>query len=557
MIIRQLSIRRFRGIEALTWRPAPGLNCLIGPADSGKSTLLAAINLLLAPRPATQASEFDYRNRQVANGFEIEAVIGALSDECQAALRVPPFWGWVDGRVVDLPDADGQAEPVLRVRARGTPDLEVVHEFVPPHEEPAEPFTVAHRRRMLLSAVSNDELGARDLRLGAGGLLDRHLGHDGVRAQVQRAVSAASVRLEPPERMRAALDRLEARFADSGLPDDLHLAVMPPHGTSLVGMVALVAGEDPATAVPLVCSGTGTRRMALLQLAAALIDGVPIVTADEPERGLEPYRQRALMAQLRSLVGDTGQAFVTTHAPAVLGCAADAAVWRCRRGAEPARVNGPVLARLMRDDPESLLARIPVICEGKTEIGVLSVLVPHLFNVDIDQEGYRLVDGRGQRGAIDTATALADQGIACGAFLDNEDFDQGRRQRLLDRRDVAAGAWTEVRNIEEAVAQWLPFEQLDAVVNLAGEITGQPDGRHQFAQIRTALGDNAPTLQDARERHGETAVRRAVAQAMGDGKWFKDEFGARELARKLIALGVPDRIAATIRAFWTRVAALG
>ncbi|MFT7684292.1 MAG: putative ATP-dependent endonuclease of OLD family [Moritella dasanensis] len=44
-VIRQILIRNFRGIESLNWTPHPGLNCLIGPGDSGKSTILDAIDL--------------------------------------------------------------------------------------------------------------------------------------------------------------------------------------------------------------------------------------------------------------------------------------------------------------------------------------------------------------------------------------------------------------------------------------------------------------------------------------------------------------------------------
>jgi hypothetical protein len=49
MHIKRLVISRYRGIEALTWDPSLGVNCLIGPGDTGKSTVLSAIGLLLAP----------------------------------------------------------------------------------------------------------------------------------------------------------------------------------------------------------------------------------------------------------------------------------------------------------------------------------------------------------------------------------------------------------------------------------------------------------------------------------------------------------------------------
>nr|WP_309476383.1 ATP-binding protein [Escherichia coli] len=43
----KVEIQNFRSIRLLTWLPSPGLNCLIGPGDSGKTTILDAIDLCL------------------------------------------------------------------------------------------------------------------------------------------------------------------------------------------------------------------------------------------------------------------------------------------------------------------------------------------------------------------------------------------------------------------------------------------------------------------------------------------------------------------------------
>lgn len=50
--IRKLEIRNFRSIKKLDWAPSEGINCLIGPGDSGKSTVLDAIDLCLGSRRA-------------------------------------------------------------------------------------------------------------------------------------------------------------------------------------------------------------------------------------------------------------------------------------------------------------------------------------------------------------------------------------------------------------------------------------------------------------------------------------------------------------------------
>jgi recombinational DNA repair ATPase RecF len=67
-VIRRLSIERFRGISALTWRPSPGVNIILGGGDVGKTTILEAIALLLSPTN-----------------------VGTISDNRILALSIPVF----------------------------------------------------------------------------------------------------------------------------------------------------------------------------------------------------------------------------------------------------------------------------------------------------------------------------------------------------------------------------------------------------------------------------------------------------------------------------------
>jgi predicted ATP-dependent endonuclease of OLD family len=63
--IRKIEVSNFRYIKNLTWFPSHGLNCLVGPCNCGKSTLLlegleADVAVIL------DASELDARNLYVA-----------------------------------------------------------------------------------------------------------------------------------------------------------------------------------------------------------------------------------------------------------------------------------------------------------------------------------------------------------------------------------------------------------------------------------------------------------------------------------------------------------
>lgn len=73
--IYRLSISRFRGIEALDWWPAKGVNVILGGGDAGKSTILDAIAILLSPVNPSNLSDPDYHRRDIETGFSIEAVL--------------------------------------------------------------------------------------------------------------------------------------------------------------------------------------------------------------------------------------------------------------------------------------------------------------------------------------------------------------------------------------------------------------------------------------------------------------------------------------------------
>nr|WP_246754290.1 AAA family ATPase [Bradyrhizobium diazoefficiens] len=60
MRIAYLEVENFRGVKTLKWAPSPGMNCLIGPGDSTKTTVLDAIELCLNPRSYIFADDCDF-----------------------------------------------------------------------------------------------------------------------------------------------------------------------------------------------------------------------------------------------------------------------------------------------------------------------------------------------------------------------------------------------------------------------------------------------------------------------------------------------------------------
>jgi putative ATP-dependent endonuclease of the OLD family len=549
MQIRQLTIRRYRGIEDFTWKPRPGVNCLVGPGDTFKSTVLAAISLLLAPYPLGPCSEFDFHRRRLADGFEIEAYIGNLD---LAALgtdqRLPHLFGWNNAHPVPF-----SAESVLRCRVRGTADLELVYELPLEGIEQAPPFSSALRRKLMLARLAGEERASRDLRLGTGSLLDRHLKTADMRGSVHAAIADATVDMAIPQASQDALAAITQTFRSAGLPADLHLGLVPTQGNALVGMVALVSGPTVTEAIPLTHAGSGTRQLALISLSAALLGTAPILVIDEPERGLEPYRQRAVTQQLAELSGRDGQVFLTTHSPAILSTLPAGSVWRMRQRQEPICFDSEPLTKLLADDPEAFFCPMPILCEGVTEMGFIDELLPLALGKSLERSGVHPVDGGGQPNVLTIAEAFIQSGMSCSAILDNEATHSGRRQ--LVEQQITALVWRDAVNIEDAVCKWLPLDGLFALLPYAFEASGTAV-RYLEDQIFQAIPevDRQSTARDLRRSsYPEAVIRAAFYAAMDRRSWFKSREGGRILARTLTAIGMPQELERQFAGFVARL----
>ncbi len=561
MFIRKLTIERFRRIERLEWTPTRGLNCLVGPGDSGKTTLLNAIALLLDPRAPTQSSEYDYHQRKVEAGFHIEAVLGGV-EEAVKGERVANLQGWKDGSITPIPEGD--AESVLVVHVDGTKDLDIEHTLSTSSGDRVA-FSSSLRRALLLARVSGGDRASTELRLGRGSLLERAVGAEGMRAQLADAFAKAAVALNVPEQTQKELGVLAESFARSGLPRDLGLSFLSPPGQSAIGMVGLTTGRGDAS-IPFAFSGQGTRQLALFTIASALMGDAPVIVIDEPEAGLEPYRQRAQVRELRRLAGTNGQVFMTTHSAATLSALEDREVWRLVGDASsPTSLDFPDASYFRRG--EALLSRLPILCEGDTEFGFLPRLLSDVAQTsgieNIDALGLGFVRMHGQPSMFAPAKALLSRGIRIAVFADNEERHAGRRNELRTHALCAYGTWDGACDIEDAIARFMPWDKLAAIVELAAAETGRNvESIHQQIGEKAARKGKAD-LDQLKADIGEDATRRALAAAMGsevlvadDDRrrgWFKTVESGRALGAKLLDLGLPPEIKRVIDVFWAEV----
>lgn len=564
--IRRLDISRFRGIEHLEWQPDLGVNILVGGGDSGKSTILQAIALLFSPTNAVQVLETDYFNRASEQGFSIEAVV-ELPDEIGINKLQQALWPWAwggMGAVLPNPDAAETPEiPVYRFRVRGTAELDASWEVIQPSDEVVT-LPVGVRRRVGVVRLTNDERNDRDLRLVTGSALDRLLSSGNLKSRISQKVADADINAVLRGDENEALKALDGKLKNAGLPHDLALGLTSSQGLSIGALIGLLAARDEIM-LPLASWGAGTRRMSSLEIAGSTEAATRLTIIDEIERGLEPYRLRQLIAKLDK---GGGQCFITTHSPVAVAAAGRgvSALWFVDAKAKIGVLPRAAIENQQRRDPETFLAKLPVIAEGITEVGFLRRIFETAFDANPEFLGVRVCDGGGNDTMLGLLEALGDAGIMIGAFCDDEGRFSGRWEAVSNALGARFFQWP-TGCLEENVIKHIDDDKL---LSLARDVDGASGRRLRTLAVRLNIQDkdetsilNACGAADVRFEKLRSVI---VAAAIGDTsgapnddvkkewkshsrEWFKSLQGGRELVEKAVDMKVWPKIEADILPF--------
>ena len=545
--IRVLTVERFRGITALKWLPGPGLNLILGGGDVGKTTILDAIGLLLSPTNPSVLSDTDYYARNIQDGFVIEAVM-VLPPESGIDYQFKPSWPWdwngADAVVPD-PDDDGPGDPVYRLRARGTADLELVYEILQPDGTP-DPLTAGLRRQIGLVRLTGNDRNERDLRLVQGSALDRLLSDKALRSRMAAALATSDVASQLTDEKKQALTSLDGAFLRQKLPHALDLSIVGGQSASIASMVGLTAALD-GVQLPLVSWGAGTRRLSALEIAEQNQGQAPITAVDEVERGLEPYRQRALVKKLQTR---QAQAFATTHSPFVIAAAAEASFWYFDHAGKMGPLDGKKISTVRVEDPAVFLSRLSVIAEGATEVGFVTKLLERALDSSLDAHGIHVCNGGAHETTLELLEALTDGGLRFAGFADNEDKYPSRWQKVAAALGPLLFRWPS-GCIEQNIIETTPDEKLEMLlVDPADERTGERlrtladrlgSSKKDFTTLSSQAGSALRTL-IAEAATGHVPPEHATVKSerrefeKHAQRWFKSVSGGRELEAKLFSL---------------------
>ncbi|MCK4765953.1 MAG: AAA family ATPase [Candidatus Aminicenantes bacterium] len=529
MRIKHIKINNFRGIREMSWSITSPVTCLIGPGDSTKTTILDAIELSLLPRWNYQFDDSDFYMSNVKNPIEIIVTLGQIPGTLLSEQKFGLYIrGWTKaGEIRDEPAEDD--EPVLSIRLKVDDSLEP--EWTVTNDRNIEGKKISYKEREALGANRLGSNIEKHLSWGRGSSLT-HM------TENNREVKSVLIDASRKIKNEIDFDKFDELLKTAHKTQNLAsgLGVKPNSGytpqldsntiSTNFGAISIYDGK-----IPLRLMGLGTQKLIALSLQLSLLRQGEMILIDEVEHALEPFRIRHLLRtindHIKSSIDSIGQVIMTSHShTAIVELEAEKlCVVRSENGMTTCINVNNELQSTIRDVPESLLGRKIIVCEGKTEFGLLISLEEYWKNSGMDNfasKGVVPVEGGGDT-APKRTIELSELGYNTCLFLDSDKLNELKPDiETIKSSGVELIHWAGEVSTEQRIILDIPWAAVKKVVELAVEFKGQDS---VFDSIRANLGINSKTNQDIDEfkNHGfsEEEIRCAIGRAAKKNNWFK------------------------------------
>ncbi|MFK4728809.1 AAA family ATPase [Agromyces mediolanus] len=463
MHLAQIKVQNFRGISSADVSLA-GNTVLLGDNNSGKSTLLEAVELALGAdrlfrRPTIDEHDF-YGGNYRENEVQVDVMVVDLDEEMQSRFRNHlEYWDATNSNLLtSLPGPDSDALPCVRIRFVGRydadeDDFEGRTWFCSPEDEEGKPTSEARsadKREFGFLLLRALRTGTRAMSMERGSLLDVVLRAFEVEVQMWenlleklRGVPVAGV--ENPEfgQVLSSIDEAMKQIVASEWADAPHLRVSELTREDLRRVLrSFMATGAPGYAAPFNHQGSGTINslvIAMLTLIAQKRNGRVIFAMEEPEISVPPTAQKRVVDLILAL---GGQAIFTTHSPYVLEEfePEQMAVISRNHGTgelSSTRVHLPASLRIKAFRTgirtrfcEALLARRVLVTEGDTEAVSYAALAKTAARANptrfarLDTRGWAIFDAQGETNVAGFAGFFRGLGKDVAAVFDKQPADR-------------------------------------------------------------------------------------------------------------------------------------
>ncbi|WP_237772436.1 ATP-dependent nuclease [Herbaspirillum robiniae] len=574
--IRKLSIRNFRSIKTLDWTPSPGINCLIGPGDSGKSSILDAIDLCLSARRSVPFGDTDFYNLDVRAPIIISVTLGELSEDLMNLDTYGDFLRGFDSVFDDVVD-----EPAVTIETVLTLQLKVESDLEPQwtlYSERAEQLGLsrglAWKDRTSLAPARIGAYAQTNLSWARGSVLNRLTEE---RAELGPALANAAREArsnfgnQAADQLNATLEVVARTAADLGVPiGKSALALLDAHSVSIGdGAIAL----HSEAGIPLRSLGTGSSRLLIAGLQRAAANAASIALVDEVEYGLEPHRLIRFLDSLGAKASNPPlQVFLTTHSPVALKelLSNQLFIVRSQQGNHTVlRTNVyPEVQGILRSAPEAFLAKYVLVCEGASEVGLIRGMDQYrseklnLESINARGAAYYNVGGGSPDNCFLRGKTLLNLGYPVIVLVD---ADKPPLQKNVQAFIDAGGKyvmWQNGNALEDELFKELHDAGIDTLLAMAKEFVGAA----LVSQQISSMSANQFTLEAIEASRPQVPYSPAVRALLGrvsknsSNAWFKSITAYQRVGNEAVLPHCPNSSQAfqnSINELWGYINAAG
>lgn len=518
MYIKRLKINNFRGIRELNWKIKNKFICLIGPGDSTKTTILDAIEWALYPYWYINVNDCDFYNCDVNSNINIEITIGDLPEEF---IKEESFGLYLRKDVEnkncdDEPDENEESFITIRLEINKYYEQEwtVINNRL-------EGKKISTKDRMRLSVGRIGEYFYKDFNLGRNSVLKKYGDDfenlDKTILNVYRKIKD-DMDISDDEDLKKIINNITEATKEYAIsPNDVFNAKIDIKNSELgYSNINIYDGK-----VPVMANGTGTKRLMSSAMNISKLNLNSIVLIDEIEYGLEPYRLRRLIRNLKDLK-ENRQVIFTSHSPISIVEVNSSNIVICRsiHGKTECIDVPDDLQSTIRKLPEALLSKKVIITEGKTELGLISSLDKKWTKDDkcIEYYGVSIVDGCGGTQACERAKELKKLGYDILVLIDSDEPNALNMAEEIKKSGIKVISWDDYVSTEERIFLDMPKEKIQSLIDVCIELYTEETIKQW---IKLEINKDTSQYVDIEKFLGEKEARKILGKVSKERKWFK------------------------------------
>ena len=479
MKISFLKIKNFRGIRNadIPFPDNQRLICIIGPGDSGKSTLLKAIEWALWPTWNLSVTDADFYGCAPDNPIEISVSLTEVPASLAQEDKYGMFLRNIEAIVANVENDEPVGGKAVGITVKLTIDntLEPKWEVVTNRSGPKS-ISAADRKLLAFGVVGFDY--EKDFSWGRSSILQKYT--DKSKNTLHEAYMQA-MRDVIKETNLTQLDTVASDLVSIGkeygvsFKGELHNRIIMQNGSfsTTVG----IFDEN----IPFVLRGLGSKRLFSMGMNINAYEQGTLLLIDEVETGLEPYRISGLINRFRQCHCADGQIIMTTHSvSAICECSEkEIAVLDNNSGEVTLHFlhtsdddTNAQIQSILRTEPAAFLSKRIIVCEGKTEIGLLRAIDTIRSVISGERFAYHGVCcalGGGGEKFFDLAYLLKGCGYDVCILMDSDIPEEEQKKSEAIARGIQVFSWDDGNAIEEQVFSDCSIDGINKLLQLAIE----------------------------------------------------------------------------------------